>query len=106
MGGGYPLEPLSQPLPGAGPKDTFCFHILAHSFALFCFPAKVNSSLFNRFRTLCTKYRGWGEEFLIFRGEKTCPAETASARQGESRQSPRVADSAAAGARVPLLLGL
>jgi hypothetical protein len=36
------------------------FHILAHSFALFCAQAKLNSFLFNRFRTLCPKHQGWG----------------------------------------------
>jgi hypothetical protein len=36
------------------------FHILAHSLALFCTPQKLNSFIFNRFRTLCTKTPGWG----------------------------------------------
>ena len=36
------------------------FHILAHSFALFCTRAKLNSFIFKRFRTLCTKHPGWG----------------------------------------------
>jgi hypothetical protein len=36
------------------------FHILAHSSALFCTHEKLNSLLFKRFRTLCTKTRGWG----------------------------------------------
>src|SRR5467141_5063774 len=37
------------------------FHILAHSFALFCILKELNSLLFNRFRTLCPKTPGvWG----------------------------------------------
>jgi len=31
------------------------FHVLAHSFALFCTPAKLNSFVFKRFRTLRQK---------------------------------------------------
>jgi hypothetical protein len=37
-----------------------CFDNLARSFALFCTRAKLNPFLFNRFRTLCRKHRGWG----------------------------------------------
>ena len=36
-------------------SQVLSFHILAHSFALFCTPQKLNSLLFNRFRTLCQK---------------------------------------------------
>jgi hypothetical protein len=36
------------------------FHSLAHSFALFCTPRKLNPFLFRRFRTLCTKTPGVG----------------------------------------------
>src|SRR4029077_5693753 len=36
------------------------FHILAHSFALSCTCAKLNSFIFKRFRTLCTKHPGVG----------------------------------------------
>src|ERR1700687_4929344 len=36
------------------------FHTLAHSFAVFCTPRKLNSFLFNRFRTLCQNTRGGG----------------------------------------------
>jgi hypothetical protein len=32
------------------------FHTLPHSFALFCTHAKLNSLVFNRFRTLCSKH--------------------------------------------------
>src|SRR5258708_31879998 len=40
------------------------FHILAHSFALFCILKEPNSLLFNRFRTLCPKTPGgWGVFF-------------------------------------------
>src|SRR4029077_10343609 len=36
------------------------FHILPHSFALFCAREKFNSFLFKRFRTLRPKPPGWG----------------------------------------------
>src|SRR5258708_3892387 len=36
------------------------FHTLAHSFARFCIRQKVNSFVFNRFRTLCEKHPGVG----------------------------------------------
>jgi hypothetical protein len=36
------------------------FHSLAHSFARSCTHQKLNSSVFKRFRTLCTKNWGWG----------------------------------------------
>src|SRR5260370_5160692 len=39
----------------------FLFHILAHSFALFCAPEKLNSFIFKRFRTLLKKNGGVGE---------------------------------------------
>src|SRR5713101_1830395 len=45
------LEPILHP---------FSFHALAHSFALFCTHQKLNSFVFNRFRTLCAKHPGWG----------------------------------------------
>ena len=53
------------------------FHILAHSFALFCTRAKINPFLFNRFRTLCAKHPGWGGVLLT-----SCPSShrTASAQ--------------------------
>src|SRR5713226_3834642 len=38
------------------------FHILAHSFAHFCTRAKLNSFLFMRFRTLCQKHPGVGDD--------------------------------------------
>src|SRR5258706_3506362 len=40
------------------------FHILAHSFALFCIGGKLNPFLFNRFRTLCPKTPGVGVPLL------------------------------------------
>ena len=46
----YPMFPIS-----------FIFQSRAHSFALFCAPQKLNSFIFNRFRTLCKKKRGQGE---------------------------------------------
>src|SRR6266849_3541348 len=42
------------------------FHILAHSFALFCILKELNSLLFNRFRTLCPKTPGVGGVFFLF----------------------------------------
>jgi len=47
----YPPLPIPYPLS---------FHILAHSFALFCTLQKLNSFLFKRFRTLCKKPPGVG----------------------------------------------
>ena len=41
-------------------SDPFFFHTLAHSFALFCTHAKLNSFLFLRFRTLREKLTGVG----------------------------------------------
>src|SRR5260370_29316718 len=37
------------------PIYPLCFHILAHSSALFCTQQKLNSFHFKRFRTLCQK---------------------------------------------------
>src|SRR5712671_4114258 len=34
---------------------------LLHIFAFFCTHQKLNSLVFNRFRTLCTKHGGWGK---------------------------------------------
>jgi len=50
----YPLFPAPYPLS---------FHILGHSFALFCTRAKLNPFIFKRFRTLRAKHRGWGVGF-------------------------------------------
>ena len=36
------------------------FHILPHSFAHFCTHEKLNSFIFNQFRTLWQKHPGWG----------------------------------------------
>ena len=52
-----PLVPCLSP---AKPGDPLSFHILAHSFALFCTRANLNRFLFKRFRTLCEKHPGWG----------------------------------------------
>src|SRR2546422_6630521 len=41
------------------------FHVLAHSFALFCIRKKINSFVFKQFRTLWQKHRGWGERVSI-----------------------------------------
>ena len=42
------------------PSYPLFFQILAHSSALFCTQAKLNSFIFNRFRTLCRKPPGVG----------------------------------------------
>jgi hypothetical protein len=47
----YPPFPTPYPLSS---------HTLAHSFALFCTQQELNSFLFRRFRTLCSKYPGVG----------------------------------------------
>src|SRR5258708_11887045 len=107
MGGGYPswalpLRPsteLPHPIARAcpeQPRDPLCFYILAHSFARFCTFQKLNSFLFKRFLTLCTKHPGWG---ITFRVRKTSPEGTAWARQAVYRQSPPVADTAGGAAR-------
>src|SRR5216683_1969190 len=49
-----PLHPIPI-LSRAKPRDPLSFYILAHSFALFCARAKLNSFVFRRFRTLCKK---------------------------------------------------
>ncbi len=61
----YPL-PLIPCLSRGKPRDPLSFHILAHSSALFCTRANLNSFLFKRFRTLWQKHRGWG------RGKPLC----------------------------------
>ena len=51
---------VSDPYPPFPTPYPLSSHTLAHSFALFCTPQNFNSFLFRRFRTLCSKYRGWG----------------------------------------------
>ena len=61
MGGMY--TPLALPaIPSSLSPSPYplSFHTLPHSFALFCTHAKLNSLVFNRFRTLCTKHPGVG----------------------------------------------
>ena len=41
------------------------FHVLTHSFALFCIRKKINSFVFKQFRTLWQKHPGWGERVSI-----------------------------------------
>src|SRR5216684_867614 len=78
-----PLHPIPI-LSRAKPRDPLSFHILAHSFALFCARAKLNSFVFRRFRAPCKKTPGvWGEGSLIFRDRTTSPEETASARRAD-----------------------
>src|SRR6267143_3141990 len=63
MGGGVVMRLSGQDSPAtnrAFSTQVFCFHTLAHSFALFCTPLKRNPFLFNPFRTLRQKTRGWG----------------------------------------------
>ncbi len=59
----YPL-PLIPCLSRGKPRDPLSFHILAHSSALFCTRANLNSFLFKRFRTLWQKHRG-GRAFVL-----------------------------------------
>jgi hypothetical protein len=47
-------------------SQVLCFQTLAHSFALFCISGKLNPFLFNRFRTLCPKTPGVGEDRKCF----------------------------------------
>ncbi len=56
----HSLSPTPYPLS---------FHILAHSFALFCTQQKLKSFLFTRFRTLCQKTTRGGGTPLITRGQ-------------------------------------
>jgi hypothetical protein len=58
-GGREPLLTIPK-LATRHSTQVLSFHTLAHSFALFCIRQKVNSFVFNRFRTLCEKDRGWG----------------------------------------------
>ena len=37
---------------------------LLHFFALFCTGQRLNSFVFNQFRTLCQKHRGWGHTLI------------------------------------------
>src|SRR5258708_25672192 len=63
-GGGHPtLQNLDPLFPIPYPLS---FHILAHSLALSCIHAKLNSFVFKRFRTLCEKHRGWGGVLRIW----------------------------------------
>src|ERR1700737_133983 len=64
----FALIPHCLPYP-------FSFHILAHSFALFCKQTKLNSFIFKRFRTLCEKNGGWGVMANQISDEEICPEE-------------------------------
>jgi hypothetical protein len=99
------LEPILQPLcfqvhpwnGGYGTPSVVCLlvsspttyplslHILAHSPALFLHPQKLNSFIFKRFRTLCTKtlWRGGGVRLGLRRKtnkNRRCQEEPDSAR--------------------------
>src|SRR6266436_5982186 len=54
--------PLFLPMPYPLP-----FHILAHFFALFCTRQRLNSFVFNRFRTLCQEQPGVGYACRVFK---------------------------------------
>src|SRR6266851_8810584 len=54
-GGSPPNQTLRSPLPPI-PLSPF----FSHSSTLFCTQQKLNSFVFNRFRTLCEKHPGWG----------------------------------------------
>src|SRR6266478_7749375 len=60
-----PLHPIPI-LSRAKPRDPLSFHILAHSFALFCARAKLNSFVFRRFRTPCKNTPGVGGRVSYF----------------------------------------
>jgi hypothetical protein len=65
MGGGaysFQFRTGHSPLPTRHATQVLSFHVLAHSFALFCTQAKLNSFIFNRFHTLCEKHVGWGRD--------------------------------------------
>src|SRR5260370_10876395 len=93
----------------------FLFHILAHSFALFCASEKLNSFIFKRFRTLLKKTGAWERDKLqAENGTSFCryiltslrlyflfPVETASARWAEYRRWLRVPGTAAGAAPAP-----
>src|SRR5467141_73719 len=66
MGGCTPCGPFSPPswaLPctflHSAEMQLSCFQSIVHSFAQFCRHAELNSFLFNQFRTLLQKHRGW-----------------------------------------------
>jgi hypothetical protein len=61
-GGGLTGHPVTRHSPPVARHSTqvLSFHTLAHSFALFCTPAKFNSFVFNLFRTLRPKTREVG----------------------------------------------
>src|SRR5712692_5891321 len=87
----YPLDCLSS-TPYHYPLS---FHTLAHSFALFCTHAKLNSLVFNRLRTLCTKHAGvGGASYLALR----CPRPTAHYPHYPLSPGPKTLSQAARGA--------
>jgi len=71
-----PLFPSTYP---------FSFHILPHSFALFCTHKKLNSLLFNRLRTLYLKTPGGGGTRSFLR---TLPTPQKGALVGSHRAGP------------------
>src|SRR5712664_3291288 len=80
----YPL-PLIPCLSRGKPRDPLSFHILAHSSALFCTRANLNSFLFKRFRTLWQKHRGWGKGGAFVLPENSSKNATAPA-SGEKKE--------------------
>src|SRR5712692_3466284 len=80
--------PIAYPLSSTCPEQSrgipFLFTLLRtllHFFAFSCTCQKLNSFLFNRFRTLCAKHPGWG--VLL---PRACPAGiTASLRAIEKK---------------------
>ena len=64
----FPLPHLTPLLPYSyghsyttATHQPLCNQSLTHSFAHFCTHQKLNSFIFNRFRTLCEKHGGWGK---------------------------------------------
>src|SRR5260370_12922721 len=80
----YPL-PLIPCLSRGKPRDPLSFHILAHSSALFCTRANLNSFLFKRFPTLSEKHPGWGEGGAFVLPEKSSTNATVPASGGEKK---------------------
>jgi hypothetical protein len=58
---GFPLSPISYPLFPFFSHSCALFCAFLQFFALFCTSQRINSLVFKRFRTLCTKHPGVGE---------------------------------------------
>src|SRR5713101_1767610 len=83
--------PIAYPLSSTCPEQSrgipFLFTLLRtllHFFAFSCTCQKLNSFLFNRFRTLCAKHPGWGDPLLTSYpcSQRTAPAPPAPSISG------------------------